>query len=100
MDIHKTKKGIDASQKKFVSRAFDLIRDCSDNYHTPASRERDRPKPIVGAVLSPPGISIPMGTICSPEFVSGKKILEVDAMTQTLLNKYIRLQEVCSKSLR
>jgi len=33
MDIYKTKKGTDTRQKKFVSRAFDLIRDCSDNYH-------------------------------------------------------------------
>lgn len=53
--MDKTKKGTDVSQKQFVSRAFDLIRDCSTTT-TPASRERHRAKLSVAAVLYPPGI--------------------------------------------
>lgn len=53
--MDKTKKGTDASQKQFVRRAFDLIRDCSITT-TLASRERHRAKLSVVAVLSPPGI--------------------------------------------
>lgn len=65
MDICKTKKGINVSQKKFVSRVLVLIRDCSDRqlqHLLPGPGwETVRLKPCVAAVLPAPGILIPRG---------------------------------------
>lgn len=106
MDVCKTKKGINVSQKKFVSPVLVLIRDCSDRqlpHLLPGpGRETVRFKPCVAAVLPAPGIWIPRvrPANCNLESVRGqKKIMGTDAMPPTLLNKHIRIQDGCRKSL-
>lgn len=111
MDICKTKKGINVSQKKFVSPALVLIRDCSDRqlpHLLPGpGRETARFKPCVAAVLPAPGIWIPRvrPANCNLEFVRGqKKSWELMQCHQhnklnNKLNKHIRIQDGCRKSL-
>lgn len=111
MDVCKTKKGINVSQKKFVSPALVLIRDCSDRqlpHLLPGpGRETVRFKPCVAAVLPAPGIWIPRvrPANCNLEFVRGqKKSWELMQCHQhnklnNKLNKHIRIQDGCRKSL-
>lgn len=69
--MDKTKKGTDASQKQFVSRAFDLIRDCSDNYHTCFQGETQS-QAFGGCSSFSTRYFNSCRIICNLEFVSGK----------------------------
>lgn len=72
--MDKTKKGTDASQKQFVSRAFDLIGNCSDNYHTCFQGETQS-QAFCGTSSFSTRYFNSYGTVGNLDFVSGKNNL-------------------------